>query len=122
MNESIDDNESEPESIKSREKECEMCNMGTQHRCRRCKKIVCILVCSVQDPDSENENHRVHKDGDSRCSTDKSFSCSICEELFTTKEELNVHLETPHETYTYVGQTSGSFECPTCEKSFSYSK
>ena len=92
--------------------------MGTQHRCRRCKKIVCILFCSVQDPDSENENHRVHKDGDHRCSNDKSFSCSICEEQFTTKEELDAHLETPHKSFTYVRQTSGNFECPTCEQVF----
>ena len=42
--------------------DCELCKNSTQHVCRRCGELVCILYCSVPDPDSENEMHVVHKD------------------------------------------------------------
>ena len=47
--------------------ECSLCQVATQHICRTCVKPVCILYCSVQDPSSDNESHRVHKPGDKRC-------------------------------------------------------
>ena len=44
--------------------DCDLCLGGTQHRCRLCDTIVCVLRCSIPDPDSDNESHRIHKPGD----------------------------------------------------------
>ena len=96
------------------ENDCDMCNIGTQHKCRKCGKIVCIIKCSIQDPNSENENHRVHREGDSRCVTDENFPCSICRKFFKRREEIEEHMETTHDSYEY----SGNFECPSCGKKF----
>ena len=45
--------------------ECKMCkeakNSRTPHKCRNCGEIVCNFYCSVQDPKSDNEMHRIHK-------------------------------------------------------------
>ena len=48
---------------------CEACKGSTQHFCRRngCRIPLCQTGCSIQDPDSDNEMHRVHKIGDIRC-------------------------------------------------------
>ena len=46
---------------------CQLCSEATQHHCRICMKNVCILYCSIQDPNSDNESHRIHKKGDTRC-------------------------------------------------------
>ena len=42
-------------------KECALCIEGSQHMCRICGKSVCVLFCSIQDPESDNEIHRIHK-------------------------------------------------------------
>ena len=57
-------------------KPCDLCAVATQHPCRKCGIPVCNLACSIQDPTSENELHRAHKPGDSRCvrSTHKNAS------------------------------------------------
>ena len=38
-----------------------------QHKCRKCSNVVCSILCSIPDPESDNEMHRVHKHGDYRC-------------------------------------------------------
>ena len=47
---------------------CQLCEEATQHHCQICSKPICILYCSTQDPNSDNESHRIHKKGDVRCS------------------------------------------------------
>ena len=46
--------------------ECPLCRDSTQHHCRKCGKLVCILFCSIMDPRSDNELHVVHIPGDIR--------------------------------------------------------
>ena len=46
---------------------CDLCAGATQHTCRNCGIPVCNLMCSIQDPNSDNESHRIHKYGDARC-------------------------------------------------------
>ena len=57
--------------------ECELCKASTQHRCRKCSQLVCILYCSTPNPESTNEMHVVHKPGDIRC-VGHSFECPNC--------------------------------------------
>ena len=74
---------------------CEMCEKSTQHACRICNKPVCVINCSVEDPNSTNEMHRVHKTGDKRC-TNSAFECPSCSKLLSTPKELQVHIERHH--------------------------
>ena len=46
---------------------CNLCIEATQHHCRLCTKSICVIFCSVRDPSSDNENHRIHKANDPRC-------------------------------------------------------
>ena len=56
-----------------------------EHKCRKCHKVVCSILCSVHDPESDNEMHIISKHGDDRCITEYSsrqdlkFDCSKCE-------------------------------------------
>ena len=98
--------------------ECDLCTVGTQHRCRICDKIVCVLKCSIQDPNSENEIHRVQKPGDKRCVQLDTYSCAICGKTFESKNNLYQHLKTPHESLNIRNSFDAEFECPTCEDKF----
>ena len=89
--------------------ECDLCLKGTQHKCRLCNKIVCILLCSLPDPDSDNESHRIHKPGDSRCVQTSEFQCAICEKVFKSKEELTQHLEIPHKSLELSSRNDAAF-------------
>ena len=99
--------------------ECDLCLKGTQHKCRLCNKIVCVLLCSLPDPDSDNESHRIHKPGDSRCVETSEFQCAICGKDFKIQEELTKHLETPHESLEHSSTNDAVFECPSCTAKFS---
>ena len=90
-------------------KECALCIEGSQHMCRICGKSVCVLFCSIQDPESDNEIHRIHKAEDARCS---QFPCSDCGKFFKSIEEVNIHMESLH-------RKECQFECPTCSNVFS---
>ena len=46
--------------------DCMLCKHSTQHKCTKCGKLVCNLLCSIQDPNSSNETQRQHKEGDQR--------------------------------------------------------
>ena len=70
--------------------------MGTQHLCSICSKPVCNLCCSAQDPTSDNEIHRVHKHGDSRCLAFEENFCSDCGNVYETEEHLSIHKEVAH--------------------------
>ena len=63
---------------------CQLCKEATQHKCRLCEKPVCNLFCSIQDPNSDNESHRVHKKGDARCSV---IPCSQSSPVVLTSDE-----------------------------------
>ena len=77
---------------------------------------MCIIKCSIEDPSSENENHRVHWEGGTRCFADSNFPCSICGENVKSSKEIEQHLETPDDFYIYTG----SFECPSCDKKYTF--
>ena len=52
---------------------------------------MCNLFCSVPDPRSDNESHRVHKHGDSRCIA-QQFECPSCGKTFAKPSELQEHM------------------------------
>ena len=103
---------------------CEMCEKSTQHACRICNKPVCVINCSVEDPNSTNEMHRVHKTGDKRC-TNSAFECPSCSKLFSTPKELQVHIERHHpqesslSLISEASSLSGMYvNCTICDKKF----
>ena len=71
--------------------ECELCNIAKdqnnpQHKCRLCGKVVCNIYCSIPEPTSGNEIHRVHKKRDTRCTHEEygkkeglRYHCPKCE-------------------------------------------
>ena len=81
---------------------CMLCkeanNLRTPHRCATCGKVTCNF-CSKQDPNSENEMHRVHTNPE-KCSktrlSSQHFVCPHCEESFTTTAILQVHMAESH--------------------------
>ena len=54
-----------------------------------------VILCSVQDTNSTNEMHRVHRKGDKRCRT-SSIECPSCDETFVSPENLQEHIEKEH--------------------------
>ena len=64
-----------PDMVNENGKEVVPCNLCYEaakqenpwHKCRRCSNVVCSILCSIPDPESDNEMHRVHKHGDYRC-------------------------------------------------------
>ena len=72
--------------------------------------------CSVEDPSSENENHRVNREGGTRCFANSNFPFSICGLNVKSSKEIEEHLETPDDSYIYTG----SFECPSCDKKYTF--
>ena len=49
--------------------ECMLCINSTQHACRMCGNKICILFCSVPDPESNNDMHVIDKDSTKCVST-----------------------------------------------------
>ena len=97
--ESSDSLESFPTSFS--DDACDLCAEAKQHRCTKCVIPVCNLKCSEQDPSSDNELHRIHKRGDTRCveqfeSNSMDFTCPKCENTFTDVNALNEHMEREH--------------------------
>ena len=75
--------------------ECPLCRDSTQHHCRKCGKLVCILFCSIMDPRSDNELHVIHKPDDIRC-TVQNFECPNCGKTFASPSELQEHIGMNH--------------------------
>ena len=75
--------------------ECLLCRDSSQHHCRKCGKLVCILFCSITDPRSDNELHVVYKPNDIRC-TGQSFECPNCGKTFASPTELQEHIGFNH--------------------------
>ena len=122
--------------------ECSLCaealrQVQPQHRCRKCDKVVCNLFCSISDPNSENEMHRIHKPGDVRCISETfeasfsegiKFTCPNCDEEFASNTQLDVHVKEFHEPFESTFPTmslasDGSLsdiqeECKQCGKLF----
>ena len=78
------------------EDSCEVCKIGSQDSCKVCLKVVCVLRCSVPDPNSENGSHRIHRPGDSRCL--QTFECPTCGIAFVSANVLQVHIAQEHES------------------------
>ena len=100
-------------TVSTEEQAFESCNICTeaskqknpQHRCSICYKVVCSLACSIADPNSDNEMHRVHKHGDSRCvpvnnwpigDQEIPFECPLCDQSFKDNVELESHIADKH--------------------------
>lgn len=84
-----------------------------KHTCRKCKKPVCNICCSIQDPSGNEEFYRIHKSGDVRCvqinlqTTENleqhskiymsnNFECPSCKNMFSTPKDLQDHIEKLH--------------------------
>ena len=82
---------------------CQLCQEArksrTPHICRVCGNVVCNF-CSKQDPDSDNEMHRVHSNLSQCSATFESsltvFACPHCDEILTTTKDLNNHIQAKH--------------------------
>ena len=74
---------------------CDLCILADEHVCRMCSKPVCNF-CTLQDPSSENEMHRVHKKGDIRC-IPMGYECPMCLQMFKAPEEMQTHIDDQHE-------------------------
>ena len=72
--------------------ECNLCKITTQHFCKKCNLPVCNLFCSIPDPSSDNEAHRIHKTNDKRCIMKSSFECPSCEKIFDQPDDLEQHM------------------------------
>ena len=71
---------------------CNLCKISTQHFCRKCNLPVCNLFCSIPDPSSDNEAHRIHKANNKRCIMKSSFECPSCEKIFDQPDDLEQHM------------------------------
>ena len=105
-NESFDDQTNDNSIV-----ECPLCRDSSQHCCRICGKPVCNLFCSVPDPRSDNESHRVHKHGDFRCIS-QQFECPSCGKTFAKPSELQEHMlnHTQESSLTLLSQAGSEFE------------
>ena len=67
---------------------------NTQHKCRICKQTVSqICSCNVEDPLSDNPQHRIHK---KNCKPLKLFECTKCGKTAISKEALECHMRSIH--------------------------
>ena len=109
--------------------DCELCKSAEQHKCRKCNLPVCNLRCSVQDPLSDNEQHRIHRVGDSRCyiQSSQKMKCPKCDDSFEEKGNLDRHLERNHSRFEDFSELSLASEgslsdlfikCSTCSSAF----
>ena len=82
---------------------CVLCDNSKQHYCRKCTKSICNF-CSVQDNDSSNEMHRMHKEGDKRCKIKEfedlrsfeEYSCGMCKFISRSFTDLKNHKKVEH--------------------------
>ena len=92
--------------------------------CPRAFKRVCNLFCSIQDPSSTNEMHRIHMPGDIRCIS-QYFECPTCNESFSSSSSLQNHISKEHVQETsrsMISEANSSswmhVPCPQCGKRF----
>ena len=78
------------------------------HKCKYCQVAVSqICSCNVEDPDSDNPMHRVHKSRD-LCAPSPEKSCPKCGKKAKTEAILKCHMETSHPKY----------NCADCDSKF----
>ena len=107
---------------------CLLCISSKQHVCRKCNQPVCNLFCSIQDPTSLNEMHRIHKKGDIRCIS-QTFECPTCSQIYQISSALQDHIEKRHtqeSSRSLISQANSSdwmyVSCPLCQKRFENEK
>ena len=62
------------------------------------KNVVCNLFCSIQDPTSDNQMHRIHKPGHWICQQIQGgFDCPYCEKKVSSQRNLDDHISENHE-------------------------
>ena len=77
-------------------------------KCKYCQVAVSqICSCNVEDPDSDNPMHRVHKSRD-LCAPSPEKSCPKCGKKAKTEAILKCHMETSHPKY----------NCADCDSKF----
>ena len=91
--------------------DCELCDKAKVDKCRKCKKFVCVLFCSIQDPSSDNEIHRIHKPGDRRCNKQNIIE-STALNLDHSESDFNPNISQSN------GFMSSRFMCPSCENNY----
>ena len=87
--------------------DCEMCRLASSsrspHKCRRCGKVVCNFYCSIQDPDSDNEQHRIckvcpnlNKSSPNLMPESPACGCPHCDDMFHHTTQLMDHIQNVH--------------------------
>ena len=135
---SVQNISSEPSSSETAEEvsflqeTCDLCNVAEQsrnpqHRCRLCSNVVCNLFCSIQDPTSDNQMHRIHKPGHWKCQqiqggfdshehptyssftllsegslSDVLYRCNNCNENFENEADLKDLMEKEDEEESFL--------------------
>ena len=70
-----------------------------QHKCGFCKTAVSqICPCNIEDPESDNPQHRVHKTKD-LCKSKKVFQCKVCFKTAKNEDALKSHMYALHPKY-----------------------
>ena len=85
-----------------RKEPCEMCQEArksrTPHTCKICGNVVCNF-CSDQDPESDNEMHRVLSEPGQysvTSTTSQQLACPHCEKMVEITSKLNEHTNSDH--------------------------
>ena len=104
-------NSSVQDSFQQNSQDYELCDKAKVDRCRRCKKFVCVLFCSIQDPSSDNEIHRIHKPGDRRCNKQNIIESTKLN-LDHSESDFNPNISQSN------GFMSSRFMCPSCENNY----
>ena len=82
-----------------------------QHKCRLCGKALSqICSCNIQDPKSDNPQHRVHENP-KHCQSTHSYTCDKCGKIANSKKALDCHMYAIH-------QQNSLKQCETCKERF----
>ena len=83
-----------------------------EHPCRRCIVPACNLKCSIKNPVSDKELHRIHKEGDPRWRIlNHNLKCPKCVDIFNQLETLDNHLHNEHSIFTDYAELSLASDC-----------
>ena len=99
-------------SVLENDEVCQLCDVAeksgnAQHKSRLCLNVVCNLFCSIQDPNSSNQMHRIHKPGHWKCLNQGMFEYPYCEKSWvvqkTYKITLRQNMYTSHSVHLAMG-------------------
>ena len=78
---------------------------------------------SIKDPLSDNELHRIHREGDPRCRIlTHNLKCPKCDDIFNQQETLDNHLHNEHSRFTDYSELSLASDGSLSELYIKYTK